>query len=115
MLLIVHVVVPGSPAEGFVQVKTGPESCANETNVVPAGTSSVSCTFAAALGPEFVTITPNTACEPAAASKVRPPLLTPRSATGLSASITVKLVRACTVPPNGSYTIQRASPRLGVG
>jgi len=39
---------------------------------------------------------------------------TVKSAVGLAASTTVKVVTACTDPPNGSKRITRQSPRLDV-
>jgi hypothetical protein len=51
---IVHVTVPFVPTVGPEQFQPAvPET---ETNVVPAGSGSLSCTEAAVLGPEFVTL-----------------------------------------------------------
>src|SRR5262249_26348686 len=48
--------VPPLPTGGGEQVKGGPDNCPAETNVVVAGTVSVSCTFCAASGPLFWTV-----------------------------------------------------------
>jgi hypothetical protein len=53
----VQVIVPFAPAAGVVQVKAGPEACVAETNVVFAGSASVSVTAVALDGPAFVTPT----------------------------------------------------------
>ena len=47
---------PVAPTLGFVQSNAGPV-CASDTNVVPAGSASVSVTLCASLGPLFVTVT----------------------------------------------------------
>ncbi len=52
---MLHVIVPVPPSAGIVHVKAGPFVCAEETNVVCAGTASVSTTLAASEGPLFVT------------------------------------------------------------
>jgi len=54
---IVHVIVPVAPAGGVVHAKVGPVVWLSETNVVPAGTVSVSDTLAASEGPAFATVT----------------------------------------------------------
>src|SRR5260221_274835 len=46
--------VPPAPAAGVVQVNVGPDVCANDTNVVPAGSASLNAVACAALGPLFV-------------------------------------------------------------
>lgn len=53
---IVQFTVPFAPTAGVVQLKTGPVCCANETNVVPAGMTSLSCVAVAAVAPLFVTV-----------------------------------------------------------
>lgn len=52
----VQFTVPVPPAAGFVQVNAGPLVCANDTNVVLAGTASVSATFVASEGPLLVAV-----------------------------------------------------------
>lgn len=52
---IVQVTVPVPPGGGLVHAKAGPVDCDSETNVVFAGTASVSETLAAFDGPLFVT------------------------------------------------------------
>jgi len=54
---IVQVIVPVAPTAGVEQVNAGPLVWFAETNVVLAGTASVSETFAPAEGPLFVTVT----------------------------------------------------------
>lgn len=49
---IEHVTVPAT----LLQAKAGPVLCVIETNVVPAGTTSLTVTFAASLGPLLVTV-----------------------------------------------------------
>jgi hypothetical protein len=51
----VQVTVPVPPGAGVVQVKAGPPSCCSETNRVPAGSGSTSCTALATEGPAFAT------------------------------------------------------------
>jgi hypothetical protein len=51
---IVHVTAPVPPAGGVAQVNTGPALCVIETNVVLAGSASLSDTFCACEGPLFV-------------------------------------------------------------
>src|SRR5205823_3546612 len=53
---IVQVTMPLPPTAGVVQEKIGPVDCDAETNVVFAGTASVSETLAAFDGPLFVTV-----------------------------------------------------------
>jgi hypothetical protein len=50
--------LPVPPTAGVVQEKTGPVVCDSETNVVLAGTASVSDTFSAGDGPLFVRVMP---------------------------------------------------------
>src|SRR5476651_1528240 len=52
---MLHVTVPVPPTAGVVQMNDGPPVCVQETNVVWAGTASVSPTVAASDGPLFVT------------------------------------------------------------
>lgn len=54
---IVQVIVPVPPAAGVLQENVGPAVCDSETNVVLAGTASVSETAVAADGPLFVSVT----------------------------------------------------------
>ena len=54
---IVQLTDPVPPTDGFVHVKAGPVFCVSETNVVPAGSVSLSVTLCASLGPLFVTLT----------------------------------------------------------
>src|SRR5437667_450609 len=49
----VHDTVPVPPAGGFVQVKAGPAVCVSDTNVVPAGSTSLRATACASLVPVF--------------------------------------------------------------
>src|SRR6266496_4291643 len=53
---IVQFTEPLAPTAGFVQLNAGPVFCASETNVVPAGSVSLSVTLCASLGPLFVTL-----------------------------------------------------------
>ncbi len=53
---IVQVIVPVPPAGGVEQVNMGPAVWDAETNVIPAGTASVSETVVALDGPLFVTV-----------------------------------------------------------
>src|SRR5262249_6876965 len=53
---VVAVMVPVVPTAGVVTAKAGPAVCASETKVVPTGTTSVSCTFWASLGPLLTTV-----------------------------------------------------------
>ena len=41
-----------------VQLNDGPDVCASETNIVPAGIASLRVTLCASLGPLFVIVTP---------------------------------------------------------
>ena len=50
------VTVPVPPTGGVVKVQAGPEFCSNETNVVFAGTVSLSVTLAAFAGPAFAIV-----------------------------------------------------------
>jgi hypothetical protein len=50
-----HVTVPPAPTAGVVQAKAGPASCTPDTNVVPAGNTSVSVTLCALPGPALLT------------------------------------------------------------
>jgi len=55
---IEQLIVPVAfPEGGVVQLKTGPEFCASDTKVVPAGTELVSTTACASSGPRLVTST----------------------------------------------------------
>jgi hypothetical protein len=54
---IVHVIVPVPPTGGVAHAKAGPSVWDAETNVIPAGTASVSETVVAFDGPLFVTVT----------------------------------------------------------
>jgi hypothetical protein len=53
---IVQLTVPVPPTEGFVQENVEPVVCDSETNVVFAGTASLSATLDALDGPLFVTV-----------------------------------------------------------
>jgi hypothetical protein len=53
---MLQVTVPVAPADGAVQEKVGPETCASDTKVVPAGTVSVSDTVVAAVPPTLFTV-----------------------------------------------------------
>ena len=77
-----------------------------------AGTSSETCTALAGLGPLFVTCMEKIACPPEEAVLEIADFEIVKSALGLAWSTTVKVVTACTVPPNGSKRITRQSPRL---
>src|SRR5260370_225477 len=48
---------PVPPTDGFVHVNAGPVFCVLETNVVPAGSVSLSVTLCASLGPLLITLT----------------------------------------------------------
>jgi hypothetical protein len=52
-----HVIVPVAPTGGVVHAKAGPPVCDSETNMVFAGTASVSDTVCASEGPLLVTTT----------------------------------------------------------
>ena len=52
---MLQVTAPVPPAAGVAQVKAGPPVWLAETNVVPAGSVSLSCTFCASRGPLLVT------------------------------------------------------------
>ena len=52
---MLQLTVPVAPAAGVVQVKVGPPVCVIDTNVVVAGTASVSVTLTASAGPLLVT------------------------------------------------------------
>jgi hypothetical protein len=54
---MLHVIMPVPPTAGAAQLNEGPLVCVAETNVVPAGVVSVSCTLAASDGPAFATVT----------------------------------------------------------
>jgi hypothetical protein len=53
-VVMLQLTVPPAPTAGLVQMNVGPDVCANDTNVVPAGSASVSVADCAALGPLFV-------------------------------------------------------------
>ena len=72
----------------------------------------MSCAALAALGPLFVTWMEKIAWPPDEEVFETADFETLKSAVGLAWSITVKVVTACTVPPNGSKRITRQSPRL---
>src|SRR5262245_2264871 len=55
-LAVVAVRVPVPPAAGVARLNPGPAVCCAATNVVPAGTTSVSRTPSAGLGPALVTV-----------------------------------------------------------
>ena len=80
--------------------------------MVFAGTSSVSCAALAGLGPLLVTCMVKIACPPEEEVLESADFETVKSAVGLASSTTVKVVNACTVPPNGSKRITRQSPRF---
>src|ERR1700720_3273801 len=53
---IEQLTVPFAPTAGLVHVNAGPEFCASETNVVPAGSASASDAIEASAGPLFVMV-----------------------------------------------------------
>ena len=52
----VQVVVPAAPTGGLIHMKEGPLVWLSDTNVVPAGSASVSVTVWASLGPPLATV-----------------------------------------------------------
>ena len=77
---IEQVTVPVVRGAGVVQVNVGPEPCTNCANVAFGGTASVSVTFAASAGPEFVTTMLNGNGRPAVCDGNVAILRTPTSA-----------------------------------
>ena len=53
---IVQVIVPAAPTAGLAQANDGPLFCVSDTKVVLTGSTSVSVTVCASLGPLFVAV-----------------------------------------------------------
>src|SRR5205814_1610558 len=76
-----QVVVPVPPPGGVEQVNAGPAVCDSETNVVFAGTASLSATVKASDGPLLVTLIVYVMLEPPVAEEGEPLFVTATSAT----------------------------------
>src|SRR5438132_7302550 len=88
---MVSEIVPVPPAGGVVRVKAGPLVCVSETNVVLPGSTSVTATLWASLGPLLVTEIVNVRLLPAV-TVAGAVLVTARSATVTAVVVTLELL-----------------------